>query len=117
MTLAAPPRATLPDGNVRLSDGRVLIDRGGFGHGAHWRTRDGLLVIASMDPTPHGLLLHVSMSYSNRNPKWAEIRAVRDAFFPSTVDCMMVLPRAEDYVNIHAHTFHIWQTPAAWGVL
>ncbi len=56
------------------------------------------------------------MSYPDRDPDWATIRAIRDLFYPSTVDVMMVLPRAEDYVNIHRHVFHLWQTPTVWGL-
>ena len=76
----------------------------------------GLKVLASVERTPHGTLLHVSTSYDNRDPDWYEIRAIREAFFPLDLDAMMVLPRAEDYVNIHHHTFHLWQTPSEWGM-
>ena len=83
-----------------------------------WQTANGLLVLASMGDVPsHGELLHVSVSYASRDPSWSEIRAIRDLFYPSTLDAMMVLPRAEDYVNLHPHTFHLWQTPTVWGIM
>lgn len=74
-------------------------------------------VIASVDHTPHGVLLHVSIARPDRIPSWSEIKAVRDYFFPSNVDVMMVLPRAEDYVNIHNYAMHLWQMPFEWRLL
>ncbi len=73
-------------------------------------------VIASIDPTHHGDLLHVSIAHRVRNPTWEEIRQVRDLFFPDTIDVMMMLPKAVDYVNIHEHCFHLWQTPVEWAI-
>ena len=116
------PRAVPPDRDVRLSDGRVLIRVANFRMisskgGGKWETRDGLQVIASLDESPHGDLLHVSISYAWKNPKWAELIAVREAFFPKSIDCMMVMPREEDYVNLREHCFHIWQCPGAWRLM
>lgn len=120
----APRVVCVPDGHVKLADGRVL--RRGGRHvgtdetpqeGGWWRAPDGMTVIASLDLTPaHGRLLHVSLAYRTRDPSWKDIRLVRDAFYPETVDVMMVLPRAEDYVNTHEHCFHLWQTPTTWGL-
>ncbi len=123
------PRVTgLPAGDLRLGDGRRLRFEDGaplpvqadadtrFLASGLWRGPQRLTVLGSLDPTPHGDLLHVSMSYPDRDPDWATIRAIRDLFYPSTVDVMMVLPRAEDYVNIHRHVFHLWQTPTVWGL-
>ncbi len=109
----------IPTTDLRLPDGRKLHYRGPWPlvPGAHqWSTGDQLRVLASVDETPHGRLMHVSLSYAHKNPKWTEIRAVRDLFIPDTVDAMMVLPCAEDYVNFQQHTFHVWQTPAPWGI-
>jgi hypothetical protein len=82
-----------------------------------YATADGLAVIRSIDPTPHGELLHASVSRRDRYPSWDEIHAVRDIVFPKDVDVMMMLPRAGDYVNVHPNCFHLWQTPKEWGVL
>lgn len=114
-------RAQLPTGDLRLTDGRTLkflgraplAPPGSFA----WGTSNGLRVLASMDDShEHGVLLHVSMSYRSRDPSWNDIKAVRAAFFPETIDVMMVLPKAADYVNVHEHTFHLWQTPTAWDI-
>lgn len=82
----------------------------------HWRGPQRLSVIASVDNTHHGPLLHVSLAYPRRDPNWADIRAVRDAFYSPNVDVMMVLPAAVDYVNCHPHAFHLWQCPEGWGI-
>jgi hypothetical protein len=88
-----------------------------YGHPMHrWLGLDDLSVIGSKDPTRHGELLHVSIARQDRYPSWDEILAVKEAFF-GDVDAMMVLPKKSDYVNIHNHCFHLWQTPAEWGVL
>lgn len=120
----APRVSAIPAGDVRLSDGRRLVRQAGRQwqlppdviDAATWEGPKRLLVLASLDDTPHGRLLHVSMSYPSKDPEWQTIRAVRDAFYPDTIDVMMVLPRAEDYVNYHRHTFHLWQTPTTWGM-
>jgi hypothetical protein len=76
----------------------------------------GLKVIATIDPTHHGELVHVSISHRDRFPTWDEITSLRHAFYASDVDVMMVLPRASDYVNVHENCFHLYQTPTAWGI-
>ncbi len=82
--------------------------------GKAYRCVDGLAVIATYDPTPHGTLLHISMSYARRLPRWRDLVAVRDAFFPPDVDVIQVLPRRGEYVNAHQFTLHLFQAPAAW---
>ena len=78
---------------------------------------NGLTVIVSYDRTPRwGPLLHASISHHKRDPFWHEIKAMRQAFFPADIDVMMVLPQAGDYVNVHEHCFHLWQTPQEWGL-
>lgn len=124
----APRVSGLPSGDVRLSDGRVLRFEDGaplpaqadphtmFLASGLWRGPKGLTVLGSVDPTPHGDLVHVSMSYRDRDPDWETIKAVRAAFYPEWVDVMMVLPKSDDYVNLHQHVFHLWQTPTTWGL-
>lgn len=113
-------RAQLPDTDLRMVDGRVLKYCGTWSpipRCGRWQTANGLRVLASMDDTDHwGRLLHVSISYQSRNPSWDDIKAVRAAFFSDDIDVMMVLPKAADYVNVHEHTFHPWQTPTEWGM-
>lgn len=112
----------LPMGDVTMPNGGVLrrFDRWTpteHCQGARYKGPGGLVVIATLDSTErHGNLLHISMSYADRDPTWTTIKQVRAAFFPPDVDVMMVMPREADYVNVQEHCFHLWQTPSAWGM-
>ncbi len=76
----------------------------------------GLLVLVNADNTPKwGKLKHISISRTNMYPSWDEILRVKDYFF-GDVDCMMVMPKEQDYINCHQFCFHIWQTPQEWGL-
>ena len=105
--------ATLP-ARITLVDGRVLMRAEAFAGGYAYRCNDGLAVIASYDPTPHGTLLHLSASYAKRLPRWKDLTLLRDAFFPANVDVIQVLPRQGEYVNAHQFCLHLFQAPAAW---
>jgi hypothetical protein len=76
----------------------------------------GLSVIASIDRTQHGALLHVSLALPDKLPKWDQIKAIRNYFFPKTVDVMMVLPQERDYINVHPFAMHLWQMPMEWAI-
>jgi hypothetical protein len=103
----------LPE-RVPLGDGRVLrlIERGQ--HNVAYTTRGGLKVLASLDPTPHGLLRHISASYAGRLPSWAELGLLRAAFFPPDIDVIQVFPRAGEYINAHAYCLHLFEAPGEW---
>ena len=76
----------------------------------------GIGIIKSIDNTPKwGKLKHVSISRKDRYPSWDEILEIKEYFFGDT-DCMMVLPKKKDYVNIHNHCFHIWMMPESWDL-
>lgn len=129
----------MPRGSLKMPDGRVLQPLLGYDIRDHpvtrkvmnQATRDSILdskawyykptrfiVSASLDNTPRfGVLLHLSMSYPDHEPTWAEIKGVRSLFFPSHIDVMMVLPKEEDYVNVHNFCYHLWQAPQAWDLL
>lgn len=84
---------------------------------ATYSAPNGISVILTVDNTPrYGPLLHASLSHRRRDPYWDEIKAMREVFFPPTLDVMMVLPREADYVNVHEHCFHLWQTPQPWAL-
>lgn len=120
------PRPGLPSNeDIRLVNGLILRYHSAFsndvGQGViqrcrRWVGAKGLSVIASIDATPHGDLLHVSLARKDRLPTWEEVRQVRNAFYPPTVDVMMILPREQDYVNVHQYCFHLQQTPVGWGL-
>lgn len=127
-------RLKLPKGDIRLEDGRVLrriigydlskvktneATHNGFLASAGWRhAPTGFIVSAGIEDTHRwGALLHVSMSYPDHDPNWAEIKVVRYAFFPRDCDVAMMLPRDGDYVNLSPHCFHLWQCPQEWGLM
>lgn len=129
-------RLKLPKGDVQLGDGRKLrpiigyykhmmslsaidevtkrsmLDMAGWNHPS-----TGFVVSASIgDTVEWGPLLHVSMSYPDHDPTWDEIKLVREVFFPSDMDAMIMLPRAGNYVNLHKHCWHIYQCPSPWNI-
>ena len=78
--------------------------------------RKNMCALVSEDNTPKwGWLKHISISCPDRHPSWEEILGAKEHFF-GDIDCMMIMPKQEDYVNVHQHTFHIWQTPEGWGL-
>jgi hypothetical protein len=105
--------ATLPR-TVRLNDGRALARDHHTGNGAGYRAPDGLRVLVSFDPTPHGILRHLSCSYADHDPTWQDLKLLRAAFFPADQDVIQVLPRDGAYINDHQHCFHLFESPAAW---
>lgn len=72
-------------------------------------------VMITLDDTQHGVLLHTSISRTDSDPTWETIKALKALVFGDT-DVMMVLPKAELYVNVHEHCFHMWQMPTDWGI-
>lgn len=125
-------RAAIPADDMRLGDGRMLkrldgvlvslpnaegkLEDTGFTAVA-WRTKDHMHILSSIDPSREwGPLLHVSVSRPSTDPSWKDITLVKAAFYGDHLDAMMILPVAADYVNLHPHTFHLWQTPERWGM-
>ena len=84
---------------------------------AVYRNEDSTIaVICSEDNTPKwGWLKHVSISRADRFPSWEEILEIKEQLF-GDVDCMMIMPKKEDYVNVHQFCFHVWKTPQEWGI-
>lgn len=130
-------RLHLIRGDVLLPDGRKLREIMGYARNIRQElgdriddaTFDGFiemrgflhvptnfLVTGSINKTQWGPLMHVSMSYPDRDPTWEEIKGIRSVFFPDDVDVMQMLPRSENFVNMHLHCFHLWQTPQEWNV-
>lgn len=120
-------RDRTPLDDVRLADGRLLkrfgtvleaeIAPGVIQRQAAWQCAAiSLRVIVSDEQTPHGLLMHVSMSHPHHLPSWETVRLVRDAFFGDDIDVMLLLPQRADYVNLHPFVLHLWQTPTTWGL-
>jgi hypothetical protein len=73
-------------------------------------------IIASVDNTTQGRMLHISVSHKESLPSWSEMIAIKRHFFPDDVAAVMVMPEEEVYVNMHQFTLHIWQLPEKWGI-
>jgi hypothetical protein len=106
-------QAALKEVPVRPEVARMLA---GQSLGARAWIGQGFTILASIDLTPHGDLRHVSISHKHRYPTWEEIKSVRAAFFDPDTDVMMMLPKAQDYVNVHPNCFHLWETPEGWDL-
>lgn len=110
-------RASVPLTDVELSNGLVLRHVGKWQHAEVYENEAlKLRVLASMDDTRHGLLLHVSLSHPDHLPDWEYVKRIKYAFYGDDRDAMMVLPRKEDYVNKHPYCLHLWETPSEWGI-
>ena len=81
-----------------------------------FKTDTEIGIIKSIDNTPKwGKLKHISISRQDRYPDWREILILKEYFF-GDIDCMMILPKKKNYVNIHPNCFHIWQCPENWEI-
>jgi len=81
-----------------------------------WRSESNIKVFYSEDNTPKwGWLKHLSISKKDRYPTWDEIVMVKEKFL-GDIDVAMILPKKEDYINLHENCFHLWQIPGGWGL-
>lgn len=72
-------------------------------------TLSGLVVVMSTDIMDDGKrFLHVSCSYRDRLPSWKDLKTVKDIFFGEDREAFQVLPKQEDYVNLHPYCLHLW---------
>lgn len=86
-------------------------------NGRAFEGKNGIIIIASVDKHPDfGEILHVSISKENEYPTWSDIIETKLHFFGDRKDVMMVIPKREDYVNIHNNCFHLWECPQDWNM-
>lgn len=70
---------------------------------------DGLRVIATVSIEPdQRRWLHVSCSRSKRIPSHEDLLAVKELFVGRDRLALQVFPPADEYVNFHPHTLHLW---------
>lgn len=78
------------------------------------QVHDGHLSVFA-GPEPAGFHLSISHRRSDltpgRYPSWDEIHDARYRFAPLGVVMAMLLPPQDEYVNLHATTFHLWELP------
>lgn len=71
-----------------------------------YRAEDEMSVLCSVD----GGYMHMSIALPHRYPTWDEILSVRKWAFPDDMECVLVLARASEYVNVHKNCFHVWES-------
>lgn len=60
-----------------------------------------------VSPEPSGW--HISIARRDRDPSWDEIATARYRLLPEVPEMVMHLPPMDEYVNIHAHCFHLYE--------
>lgn len=60
---------------------------------------------------------HLSISCANRDPTWQEIATARYRLLGAVREMAMFLPPLDDYVNMHQHTFHLYEHPQRAGLI
>lgn len=71
-----------------------------------------LTVLITREPAGRAgrMLWHLSISHPARYPSWDEIHGARYDLLPEDITVAMLLPPKSEYVNFHAHCFHLWET-------
>ncbi len=52
---------------------------------------------------------HMSIAHPKRYPTWDEIAHARYSLIPNDVPMAMMLPPQEEFINVHANCFQLWQ--------
>jgi hypothetical protein len=52
---------------------------------------------------------HLSISRRDRDPTWGEIATARYRLLPHVAEMKMILPPLDEYLNLHPHTFHLFE--------
>lgn len=74
-----------------------------------WQYKGGIRVVCSLEKYPDaGFWLHVSLSYPDKIPNWADIRTIKDLFIGRKSLAVQIFPHEDDYVNFHPNTLHLF---------
>lgn len=112
-TTSAPLGAPAPARPQRWFDCGNLRIPGSVGARQFRRSvHDGFLsVILAREPHDVGdWRWHLSISHSARNPTWEEIAEARYDLLADDLTMAMYLPPRAEYVNVHRHCFHLFET-------
>jgi hypothetical protein len=77
--------------------------------GARMFMMNGCSIILTRDPPDN--LWHISIARRDRDPTWDEIATARYRLLPEVPEMVMHLPPISEYVNLHAHCFHLHELP------
>lgn len=70
--------------------------------------RSGLHVMMSVDEAPGERWLHVSCSYTDHLPSWADLQAVKTIFIGREAEAWQILAPESEWVNTQEFTLHLW---------
>lgn len=71
---------------------------------------DVLRVIATVEPLiGEEWWLHVSFSRSDRLPSWEDLKYVKEVLIGKDKLAVQLLPREDDYLNVHPYTLHLYR--------
>ena len=76
-------------------------------HGVRVMMMNGARIVLTEEPSGW----HLSISRVDRDPTWDEIATARYRILPEVNNMAMHLPALADYVNLHPHTFHLYEDP------
>lgn len=51
---------------------------------------------------------YISVSRARRLPTWEDLKLVKDLIIGKDREAIQVLPKEEEFVNIHPHCLHLW---------
>jgi len=104
-------------GDFLLPDGRRLVYWREYQSphviaGRLWRLAQAegsaLVITGSLDPTPTGPILHLSITGTESLVDWPTVLAVRDVLAPPPLTLMVALPRP---IDLEKHMLHLFQVP------
>jgi hypothetical protein len=98
---------TVRGGFLRRPGLEVQLIATGVEPGARVYTRGDLTVIIGRHPDTGRL--HLSVSAPDRDPSWQELKDARYTLLPRPVWFAQMMPPPDHYINLHAHTFHLYQ--------
>lgn len=52
---------------------------------------------------------HVSVSTTERCPRWTEMQEIKEMFFGDTEAVIQIHPPQADYINNHPYCLHLWR--------
>jgi len=56
-----------------------------------------------------GRWFHICVSWDGHSADWDMLNRARKIFVGEDADCVMFLPRAEDYINIKGNALHLYE--------
>ena len=76
---------------------------------AYAHVTTSMRVTVSLDTFEGGeRFLHVAVSRRGRLPSWDDLKRVKTVFMGRDVDAFHIIPRADDHINMHEYTMHLW---------